>query len=101
MLPEQRVSEYRTLLSNDIYKSRLVSLTIDEAHCVVKWYSTGQKSSCFHTVKLEYYETTHLPFCFYKRSICTKLKRKLFISLIVFFAFTSMHVGGARHLRAR
>ena len=59
MLPEQRVSECRTLLSNDIYKSRLVSLTIDEAHCVVKWYRTGEKSSCFHTVKLEYYETTH------------------------------------------
>ena len=37
MGPEQLVSEWRTLLSNDIYKSRLVGLIIDEAHCVVKW----------------------------------------------------------------
>ena len=37
MGPEQLVSEWRTLLSNDIYKSRLVGLIIDEAHCFVKW----------------------------------------------------------------
>ena len=37
MSPEQLVDRWRSLFSSRIYKSRLVGLIIDEAHCVVKW----------------------------------------------------------------
>ena len=34
---EQLVDRWRSLFSSRIYKSRIVGLIIDEAHCVVKW----------------------------------------------------------------
>ena len=35
--PEMLVGKYRSLLTNPIYKRRLVGLIVDEARCVVKW----------------------------------------------------------------
>ncbi|XP_003389188.1 PREDICTED: uncharacterized protein LOC100639792 [Amphimedon queenslandica] len=44
MGPEQLVDEWRSLLSSDVYMSRLVGLIIDEAHCVVKWGKTFREA---------------------------------------------------------
>ena len=38
MSPEQLVDRWRSLFVSSAYKSRLVGVIIDEAHCVVKWF---------------------------------------------------------------
>ena len=38
MSPELLVDRWRELFLTSVYKSRLVGMVIDEAHCVVKWY---------------------------------------------------------------
>ena len=37
MGPEQLVDKWRSLFTNTVYKTRLVGLIVDEAHCVIKW----------------------------------------------------------------
>ena len=38
MSPEQLVDRWRKLFVSPAYKSRLVGVIIDEAHCIVKWF---------------------------------------------------------------
>ena len=37
MGPEQLVDKWRPLFTNTVYKTQLVGLIVDEAHCVIKW----------------------------------------------------------------